>query len=318
MARTSNWSDLWESKIFPIIKWGVLIIAYGALLYTLLAFRDRGVGFDEWCDHLRNGQWHWGVGMLLLIPVNWALEALKWQRLTRQLEYLGFGNALKAVLRGCTVAFFTPNRIGEYPGRCVFLSEGNRARGISLGVVGAMSQTGVVMMGGIPASLVYLADSASTYALGIALLVLCLTTYFLLPQLGTRLQRLRPVRRWEKYLAPVSRMERCQLTEVLLISMARYVVFCTQFYLLLRFFGVNLNGVEGAMGIATNYLFVTFTPSMLLSEGAVRASMGVAVFTLLRPVTEDAVAVMCASVSVWLLNYVLPMLVGSYFWLRKH
>lgn len=317
MARTSNWNKNWDTKIYPILKWGVLAIAYGALLYTLLAFRHRGTEFSEWLNRIRGGEWRFGLAMLMLIPLNWALEALKWKLLTRRLEHLSFFNTLKSVLRGCTVAFFTPNRIGEYPARCVSLREGNRARGISLGIVGAMSQTSVVVMGGVPAALLYFSDDERLRFAGVSLFILCLVAYFLLPQCSQRLQRLHALAKWRKYLAPVSELERMQLAEVLLSALVRYAVFCTQFFLLLRFFCVDLSLTDGMIAIATNYLFVTFTPSMLLSEGAVRASTGVAVFTVLRPLTDDAVAVLCASVSVWILNYVIPMLIGSLFWIRK-
>src|SRR5262245_18389218 len=54
------------------------------------------------------------VAVVLLMFVNWSLEAVKWQRMLGRLEPIGFLRSLEAVFTGLTVSFFTPNRVGEY------------------------------------------------------------------------------------------------------------------------------------------------------------------------------------------------------------
>jgi len=60
--------------------------------------------------------------VFVLMLINWLLEALKWQYLTRNLEQITFWKAIECVFCGLTWAIFTPNRLSEYGGRVMFLS----------------------------------------------------------------------------------------------------------------------------------------------------------------------------------------------------
>src|SRR5690606_15398778 len=73
--------------------------------------------------------------VVLMMFLNWLLEVIKWQYLSRRLEKLSLWKATKSVFCGLTWAIFTPNRIGEYGGRVLCLKPENRARGaVAMGV----------------------------------------------------------------------------------------------------------------------------------------------------------------------------------------
>jgi hypothetical protein len=80
--------------------------------------------------------------------------------------------------------------------------------------------------------------------------------------------------------------------------------------LLLHFFDVKLDILTGIIAIATNYLFITFTPSLAFSEGAIRTSMAILV---IGTFSENTIGIAAAGMSIWLINFVLPMAVGSLF-----
>ena len=48
---------------------------------------------------------------VLLIPINWGLEALKWKRSIGHLNNISFTNAFKAVLSGVSFSITFPNRV---------------------------------------------------------------------------------------------------------------------------------------------------------------------------------------------------------------
>src|SRR5882757_8661421 len=77
---------------------------------------------------------------LLLMPVNWGLEARKWQVLLKSLERISFFTCFKAILSGVAFSINTHNRIGEYGGRMVYVQEGHRWKAVSLTIVGSFSQ----------------------------------------------------------------------------------------------------------------------------------------------------------------------------------
>src|SRR5690606_7541355 len=55
--------------------------------------------------------------------------------LSRRIEKISFWKAFQSVFCGLTWAIFTPNRLGEYGGRVLFLKPENRAKGaVAMGV----------------------------------------------------------------------------------------------------------------------------------------------------------------------------------------
>ena len=70
--------------------------------------------------------------VISLVFVNWGIEARKWQVLLRTLQPVSFFTAYKSVLSGVTLSINTPNRIGEYGGRILYVQEGKRIKAISL------------------------------------------------------------------------------------------------------------------------------------------------------------------------------------------
>ncbi|MGI4806204.1 MAG: hypothetical protein ACRYFL_15665, partial [Janthinobacterium lividum] len=66
----------------------------------------------------------------VLMLINWLLEAVKWQYLTKLLEKMSLWKAIEGVFCGLTMAIITPNRIGEYGGRILYLPPRKRIHGI--------------------------------------------------------------------------------------------------------------------------------------------------------------------------------------------
>ena len=63
----------------------------------------------------------WLLLAVLLMPFNWALETEKWRQLTSNFEPISFGKAYKAIFAGVLFSVFTPNRVGEYGGRILWV-----------------------------------------------------------------------------------------------------------------------------------------------------------------------------------------------------
>src|SRR5690606_25820833 len=66
-----------------------------------------------------------------------------------------FITALKSVFAGCSITMLTPNRIGEYGGRILYVKEENRISAIPLTILGGISQLIVTLIMG-SAGLLYL------------------------------------------------------------------------------------------------------------------------------------------------------------------
>ena len=95
-------------------------------------------------EHMQRTILEKGLSLLLLVVammfVNWGLEARKWQLLVSPLEKVPFMRAFSAILSGVTLSVNTPNRIGEYGGRILYLENRNKLKAIAATIVGSYSQ----------------------------------------------------------------------------------------------------------------------------------------------------------------------------------
>src|ERR1044072_5406715 len=91
--------------------------------------------------------WDLAIVIFLMI-INWSIEALKWKISIQNVQPMSFSRTFRAVLSGVSFSVSTPNRIGEYLGRILYMEEGNRLRVISLTIVSSMSQLIITLLAG--------------------------------------------------------------------------------------------------------------------------------------------------------------------------
>ena len=190
------------------------------------------------------------VGLMMI--VNWSLEALKWKYLIGKVEVVSFFNAFQAVLTGISVSSVIPNRVGEFFGRIYILKTASRIEGILITLVGSMSQLLITVIAGSAAMLIfirnYLPDSGFSHGyLFNSLAVIIVTLDIILVSLFFRVSILAALKerilknglkRWQKYLGVFAFYHNRELAAVVLLSLTRYLVFSTQFYILLRLFHI--------------------------------------------------------------------------------
>ena len=80
------------------------------------------------------------IVIVLMMFLNWFLEALKWQFLIKKIEEISFSRSVRAVFSGITVSAFTPNRVGEYGGRVFCLEKADRIQAVFITIIGSMAQ----------------------------------------------------------------------------------------------------------------------------------------------------------------------------------
>jgi hypothetical protein len=298
-----------------LFKWLIMIAAYSFLVYKLVTFTQYEQLF-MWWKQMAMTQFWWLAAVLVLLPVNWLLEAVKWEMLTSNIQKISLKTAIKAVLAGISTGFFTPNRVGELIGRVMYLNVENRKAGATMSIVNSLTQNLVMAMCGVPACLVYfysttnvLEVDSENFLLGLlAFLLLFGLLYFSLPKLSKYLAETTVATKISSFTAGLSAYTRSDLVRIMGISLLRYFVFCSQFFLMLQFFGIQLQPLEALIAIPTNYLFVTFSPSVAFSEAAVRSSYAV---LFIGSYSGQVINIALAGICIWIVNFVVPMLVGS-------
>lgn len=265
--------------------------------------------------------WLWVI--VLMMFLNWGIESRKWQLLVAPLEKISFLKAFKSVLAGCSITMLTPNRIGEYGGRIIYVSEENRIKAISHTILGSLSQLFITLVMG-SAGLVYLRffsgsdemlnNVLSKLALNIllylsvlmsiGLLLLYLRAGFLVKLLN----RAGVFKRFVKYVEHLSDFSRKQLLKILFLSFLRYLVFIVQYLLLLWVLQVEIGPVLCFWLLSVFYLVMVMAPTIGFTELPVRAAVSVQVLQLF---SSNIVGIQAASLGIWIINLVTPAVLGS-------
>jgi hypothetical protein len=259
------------------------------------------------------------VGLML---VNWGLEARKWQMAIGRIQSLSFFQCWKAVFTGTTLGFFTPNRIGEYMGRILYIHEGKRIQAISLTIVCSMGQLLVTWWAGI-AGLLYLQkntrpeainDFAGLWmstvlfaALGGA--VILTLFYFRLPWLIRWLEKIPRIEKPMAYVRVLDSFNATILIRILSLSVVRYSVFIGQYYLLFDVFNVPLTAIQVAGSVSVIFLVLSIVPTIaVITDLGVRWKIGIEVVQLFN---NNITGILATSLAIWIINLVIPALLGS-------
>ena len=264
--------------------------------------------------------WYLIIAILLMF-INWGVETYKWRYLILKIEYLPFFRAFKAVLSGVTVSVFTPNRIGEYAGRVVYINEGNRIKAALITVISSLSQLLVTLLVGALCLLFYF-NSYQSESLGsisiyigiqlyVIFFVLAILTFINTSFLTIILSRIKFLaKRFKKYIEVFSYYSQSDLLKVLMISVLRYLVFSVQYYLLLVFFDVDITVIESAILIPVYFITLTAIPTITLAELGVREVVAITVFSV---ISSNEIGLVSTSFAIWIINLAIPALIGVVF-----
>lgn len=268
------------------------------------------------------------IVVLLLMPVNWCLEAYKWKKLISLSERITLGESLMSVFTGISMSLFTPNRVGEFLGRSLTLKHTHILKGALLTIVGSISQLLTTLIFGTIALVFFIPEyynitsffSKVVYFLisGTALFTSAIMVLmYLRVSAFSRITTAMIKPGWQKiraYLRVVRRLKRKFLIEVLSLSILRYLVFATQFYLLLEAFGLDIPYFEGFILIAMTYFVMTAIPTIALADLGIRGSVSIYLLSLYFNGSGGTdIAILAASTTVWMINLALPSILGLMF-----
>jgi uncharacterized membrane protein YbhN (UPF0104 family) len=266
--------------------------------------------------------------VLLMMPLNWGIEMIKWRILTRKIEKLSTAKIAKSILIGISLGMITPRRTGEFAGRIMMLSPGNRLKGLLLNTAGSMSQLFITLLwgtAGLIAILKFLPEEKLLNSPGFMLnydLILTLGIIFtlsipiLIGFLSNSGFRLRNNSRIASHLNNLFDTFSClsvnDLLGLFMLSFVRYIVFVFQFWILMIVAGLHVPVIDFFALAAVIYLLMALIPLSAIWELGVRGSVALFVFGLYFP--EGILfqpAVIAASTGLWIINLALPALAGS-------
>jgi Lysylphosphatidylglycerol synthase TM region len=314
-----------NKSIKILIKWVVGPLLAAWLFYSLYQQVRAQPDIDASLALIKAmpfGQNAWKFWLVIIfVFVNWGMEARKWQLLMRAIQPMSFYTAYKSVLGGVTLSLNTPNRIGEYGGRVLFVQEGNRLKAVTLSMAGGMAQLIITMlMGsfGLAYLLTGMEHSETLLNLprfwvkvflysSIACTLIFLLFFFRLNWVVRLLEKLPYANRFSKYIKVLEDFDAKVLLRLLSISFFRYVIFVFQFIFMLQLLEVEQSVWKGFWMVTVMFWVLAIIPTVAIAELGIRGTVAKALFAY----SSNTIGILTATFGIWFVNLFIPALVGS-------
>lgn len=286
---------LWTTRGKRNIHFVFLLVFLGILYFQLKDFKYSSVSFSHF---------YYFFFALLLVQLNWLMEYLKWGKL---LIFLKLPTEKKRIsfASGMISDFLIPGIPSNFIGRIGYFESNQRmslAAWISL--TNSIQFFITALFGLISIFLLKIGNGIPIIFLLVVLLV-GIVLFF-----SQKFQKFLS-RKFSMYdSAEINRSElKYFIVQISLVSLLRMLIFTTQFYCLLLFFGIPAK-VDLFLWIWLSYLAVTASPSLILGKLAVRETITAAIFQL---GSFPLFPVVTASFCIWLINGFIPVFIAWLF-----
>jgi hypothetical protein len=264
------------------------------------------------------------VVVFLLMFLNWSIEALKWKMSIRSIQQISFWKALKAVCSGLSFSVTTPNRVGEYLGRLLYMNEGNRLKTISITIVGSISQLIITLAAGL-IGLLLMRDKIEAANLvsklwmqaiiygTLIVTVLTILFYFRLTWIVRLAEKIPGSKRYIYLVEAVESFSTSMLFKLLFLSACRFLIFFCQYNILFALFKVDISVADAFWAVNVSFLIMAIIPTIAIAELAQRSTVVTAIVGLYA---ANTLGMTFATASIWFINLIIPAVIGSLLILR--
>jgi uncharacterized membrane protein YbhN (UPF0104 family) len=253
---------------------------------------------EKWTLDTRilEGKWVVIALVLLLAIVNWALEVVRWKW---SLDSLGPHNwipALSQVFGGLALNWILPFTSGDLMAR--LLPNDDKKQVAVLIFYNRVIMLALTVLVGAFGVYIYSAElfDLQRWPMGLAVFIIYFLSVFV-----------RQYARDKGYLLSTQLLIRLSI-----VSVIRYAVFTSQFYLLIWAFNPTLDASVIIGGIGWIFLFRSVIPSLFGNLGVREASA----LVFFQSYVPDMMLILAPSLLIWLINTVAPSILGLYYLLK--
>lgn len=298
-----------KAKQFLVVIIKLLIVG-GAFyfIYDRITNNEQ-LDWVRFTDILQAKHSFWIVFLILFLTfMNRFLEILKWKNLVSYIHPISLGKATEQVLAAVTAALFTPNGIGEYAAKTLYFSKKESkeiiflnliCNGIQLIIAVVVGMIGLFIFNGnyhvIPLNIILIV----TGIIAAIIILLFLSRNFNIK--GYSIKRL---------LEKINSIPRNIHHKNIILAVFRYLVLMHQYYFLFYIFGIDLPYPIMMCTISATYFLGSSLPSFQFLDFAVKGSVALFFFEILG--VNEWIVVFVTTL-IWLLNTVVPVIIGSYF-----
>lgn len=306
--------QLLKEIVFRIFKLLILPLSFTIVLYKIESFLSQSGNsiFTNW--QVRETALL--TVIVILMIMNWLIEAVKWQILIRDIQKVSIASSIFGVIIGITVGLMTPKRVGEIGGRSLILKRENQQKGWIAFGIGSLIQTSITGLFGL-ISLFYIFSSGQSafmenikifaYISFFTFFLITLSTFYL-PIIVKKIQKLPFLARRKHVFTYCQNYSRKKIALVYGLGIFKFIIFSSQFFLLIRLFGSDIHILNAFSGICLTYLIITFSPFSSIAELGIRGSVAAFAFSIF---SNNTGGIVLASMALWIINLGIPALIGS-------
>ncbi|MBK9330519.1 MAG: flippase-like domain-containing protein [Sphingobacteriales bacterium] len=312
---------LFQNKLLNTI---IKILIFGGLLLVLCHQLFGNEKIDIAYAHFLlnfHGNYLILFTVMLFMLANWGIESVKWKLLIEKLHPISWLDAVEGILFGVTFSLFTPSRIGEFGGR-VFALNTERKEAIVSTILGSLAQIVVNLSIGALGLLLYAVffeniDSYLLFAFVFIYLLMVAAVHFCfynLDVVSNKFSNFPLLKKAYKYIHIIDLYNNKDFLRLEMLSLIRYGIYCLQFVLLLKFFGFKIPASTAMVLVAAIFFVQTINPvNIALIDFGFRGNVAA---YFLAGFTDNPIAIIATTVSLWFINLIIPALVGGLSALR--
>ncbi len=296
-----------------LIKLSIVVGAFYFIYHKLASNKD--LELHDFIDFLHENNVFSlkNVFFLYILTVfNWFFEILKWKQLVSSVAPISFKNASEQSLGALTASLLTPNRIGEYGAKAIYYPKPLRKKIMLLNLISNMMQMSTTIALGIIGLLYFV----NYYPLQLdyfklSILLSAMVLFFFLAVYSMKHHRFQ-IKGFslKKILTFIIEISIDIKIKAVVLSVVRYLIFSFQFYLLLQIFKVNIDYFDAMMVITSMYFLSSIVPSIFIFDVVIKGSFAVYLFSM---VGVNDLTVLSTVTLMWLMNFVVPSVFGSYY-----
>lgn len=309
-----NYSNSYKSKqLLALVIKLFIVIACGYFIYDKI-FTNQQQSFSDFLSILlKNAIFSLKNCTFLLVFsfFNWFFEIKKWHLLANKVQNISFFEAAKQSLASLTASLITPNRIGEYGAKAIYFKKSFSKKIVTLNLVGNFSQLLITFVFGL-IGCIYLffnftIDFEATKLIYILIFGILLFTFLWFIDKKEITFKGYSTKSFKKFIAEFSKES---IQKIISFSAIRYLIFSHQFYFLLVIFNVEIDYLNAMMCIFAMYLIASIIPMLSLFDVLIKGSVAIVIFKLFY---IDETIILAIVLLMWIFNFVIPSIVGSYF-----
>jgi len=251
------------------------------------------------------------LSFLGLTLANWFFEILKWKTVMGYFKAISLRTAMKQSLFALTVSMATPNRVGDYGAKALFFDPKDRKKVLFLNFYSNSIQMMVTIFFGIFGLFFIVQRFGLTFSFAKLALGIGLVLFLLI--LGYRFKERQLIINGltiSKVIDKIASLPQALKLRTIFYSLIRYLIFSFLFYRVLIFYGASITFLDAIPIIFAMYLLVSIVPTFFIFDVVVRGGAAIWLFSFMG---IQEVIVISTVLTMWILNFVIPSIIGGYF-----